>query len=103
MTTAFDAEGYLVDLAAWDPDVARDIAHREGIDLTADHWRVIDVLRAFYAETGVSPATRPLVKLVRERVGADLGTSIALMRLFSGSAAKLAAKIAGLPKPINCL
>ena len=51
---------------------------------------------------------RPLVKLVRERVGPELGSSIALMRLFPpdkmrGGSARLVALIAGLPVPENCL
>ncbi len=35
--------------------------------LGEDHWRVIDVVRRFHAETGVSPSMRPLVKLARQR------------------------------------
>ena len=44
-----------------------------------------------------------LVKLVAARLGATKGNSIYLLSLFPGNPAKLAAKIAGLPRPTNCL
>jgi tRNA 2-thiouridine synthesizing protein E len=44
-----------------------------------------------------------LVKLVRESLGEDKGTSIYLLGLFPGNPAKVAAKIAGLPRPTNCI
>ncbi len=98
-----DKEGFLVDLADWNDATALELAKREGIELTDEHWAVITVLREFHQTTGVSPSMRPLVKLVGERLGAAKGNSIYLLSLFPGSPAKLAAKIAGLPRPTNCL
>ena len=46
---------------------------------------------------------RPLVNLLREQGAADLASSIALLRLFPNSPARLAAKISGLPRPDKCL
>jgi tRNA 2-thiouridine synthesizing protein E len=43
------------------------------------------------------------VSLVKKEFGPDKGRSAYLMRLFHGSPAKTAAKIAGLPRPDNCL
>jgi tRNA 2-thiouridine synthesizing protein E len=103
MSTEFDTEGYLLDLGAWSETVARDVARREGIELTAAHWQIIGVLRDFYELTGVSPPMRPLVKLVRDALGPECGNSIHLLTLFPGSPAKLAAKVAGLPRPTNCV
>jgi tRNA 2-thiouridine synthesizing protein E len=103
MNAEFDTEGYLLDLDVWSEAVAREVARREGIELTGEHWQVIEVLRDFYHRTGVSPSMRPLVKLVREALGPDRGNSIHLLTLFPGSPAKLAAKIAGLPRPTNCV
>lgn len=98
-----DKDGYLADLSDWNESVAADLARRAGIEMTPEHWQIIAVLREFYRATGVSPSMRPLVKLVRERVGPASGTSIHLHTLFPGNAAKLAAKIAGLPRPTNCI
>jgi len=103
MRPALDAEGYLIDLHDWNESVAADLAVRAGVELTPEHWQIVAILRDFYRTTGVSPSMRPLVKLVREHLGQQAGNSIHLHNLFPGNPAKLAAKIAGLPRPTNCL
>lgn len=100
---AFDAEGFLRRLDDWTPDVARQIAAAEQLVLTADHWEVLHLLRDYYREYDSSPAMRPLVKFCALKLGPDKGKSIYLLSLFPGSPAKLGSKIAGLPKPDNCL
>ncbi len=98
-----DEEGYLCALDDWSEEVAEQIALAEGVTLTPDHWAVLEVLRDFYNTFEHAPAMRPFVKAVGQKLGADKGKSIYLMKLFPDSPAKLAAKIAGLPKPTNCL
>jgi len=101
--TAFDREGFLRRLGDWTPDVARQIAAAEQIELTEAHWEIIHLLREYYQEFDSSPAMRPLVKYCGLRLGRDKGRSIYLLALFPGSPAKLGSKLAGLPKPDNCL
>lgn len=98
-----DKEGFLIDPSAWSETVAMEIAAAEGIQLTEAHWEVIRVLRDFYETHEEAPAMRLLVKAVRHHLGEEKGNSIYLMQLFPGSPAKRASKIAGLPKPTNCL
>ncbi|EAR59675.1 TusE/DsrC/DsvC family sulfur relay protein [Neptuniibacter caesariensis] len=98
-----DEEGYLKNLNDWNESVADQIATDEGLSLTPEHWELIHLIREFYATYQLSPAMRPLIKAVKLKYGADKGKSIYLMKLFPGSPAKLLAKIAGLPKPDNCL
>jgi len=98
-----DKEGYLVDLTQWSPEVAEATATLDGLVLTQAHWAVIHLVREFHARTENSPAMRPLVRLVREKLGSEYGNSIYLMQLFPGSPAKRIARIAGLPRPTNCL
>lgn len=98
-----DNDGFLLDLNAWSEEVARQLATDEGIELTEQHWEIIYLLRQFYAEFDLSPAMRPLSKYIRTEIGADKASSIYLLTLFPGSPAKVAAKIAGLPRPENCL
>lgn len=100
---AFDKEGFLRKLDDWSPEVAEQIAAAEGIALTEAHWEVIELLRAYYREFDASPAMRPLVKYCGLKLGPDKGKSIYLLGLFPGSPAKIGSKIAGLPKPENCL
>jgi tRNA 2-thiouridine synthesizing protein E len=100
---ATDAEGYLLNLTHWNQEVATQIASKEGITLTDAHWEIINLIRNFYHAFEHSPAMRPLVKYTEQKLGTTKGKSVYLLALFPGSPAKLAAKIAGLPKPPNCL
>ncbi|MFV3317076.1 TusE/DsrC/DsvC family sulfur relay protein [Pseudomonas sp. NY15374] len=100
---ALDKDGFLVDLEDWSHEVAQALAAREAIALTPDHWEVLELLRQFYDEYQLSPATRPLIKYTALKLGPDKGNSPHLNRLFNGTPAKLAAKLAGLPKPTNCI
>jgi tRNA 2-thiouridine synthesizing protein E len=101
--SAFDKEGFLRNLADWNPAVATAIAATEKIELTPAHWEILHLLRAYYLEYESSPAMRPLVRYCAIKLGPDKGKSIYLMSLFPGSPAKIGSKIAGLPKPDNCL
>ena len=100
---AIDDEGYLLNLQDWNEQVAEAIARQENIKLLTAHWEVIHLLRQFYQRHQMSPATRALINLVKRDLGKDKGRSVYLMRLFRGSPAKTANKIAGLPKPDNCI
>ena len=100
---AFDKEGFLRDLDDWTPEVAAQIATGEGIQLTPAHWEVLNLLRTYYSQYDASPAMRPLVKYCALKLGIEKGKSIYLLGLFPGSPAKIGSKIAGLPKPDNCL
>ena len=100
---SLDKDGYLSELDDWSKPVAEALAEREELQLTGAHWEIITLLREFYAEFQLSPATRPLIKYVALKLGPEIGNSLHLNRLFKGTPAKLAAKLAGLPKPTNCL
>jgi len=97
-----DKDGYLRNLDDWSPEVADKLAAEIGLTLNAAHWEVIDTLRAFYKAHGLSPATRPFVKLIARELGPEKGRSIYLMKLFPGNPALITSKIAGLPRPSNC-
>ncbi len=100
---ALDKDGFLVNLEDWSPATAQGLATREGIALTPDHWEILSLLRTFYQEYQLSPATRPLIKYAALKLAPEKGNSAHLNRLFNGTPAKLAAKLAGLPKPTNCI
>ncbi len=100
---ARDKEGYLRNLEDWSDQIAETIANDDAIRLSANHWEIIYLLRRYYTRYQMSPATRALITYVKRELGPDKGKSTYLMRLFGGSAAKTAAKIAGLPKPDNCI
>lgn len=103
-----DPEGYLLDLSAWSPALAEALAADEELSLSDAHWELIELIRGFYQEFDHSPAMRPLVKYISLHLGKEKGKSIYLMQLLppnqkTGSPPKRLARIAGLPKPDNCL
>lgn len=99
----FDKEGFLIDLSDWQESLAQSIAAAEGIELSAEHWRLIRLARDYYGQFDISPEMRPFVKWVAQHLGPEKGKSLYLLSLFPNSPAKLISKIAGLPKPPNCL
>jgi tRNA 2-thiouridine synthesizing protein E len=98
-----DEEGYLVNLSEWTEELAREIAKAEKIEMTDNHWEVVNFLRDYYNEYQIAPAVRVLTKAIGKKLGAEKGTSQYLYELFPYGPAKQACKIAGLPKPTGCV
>ena len=97
-------EGFLEDANQWTPEVGCQIAADDQIELSEKHWEIIEFLRGFYKSHEMSPpSNRLFVKAVKEALGEEKGNSIYLMQLFPGTPAKTACRIAGLPRPTNCL
>jgi tRNA 2-thiouridine synthesizing protein E len=92
-----DAEGFLTDPEQWNERIAQEIARESGIpELTDRHWLVVRFMRNRYLETGTAPSIRAL--------GKESGVPVKeLYELFPKGPAKLAAKIAGIPKPRGCI
>jgi TusE/DsrC/DsvC family sulfur relay protein len=90
-------EGFFEDPNAWTEDMAVELAREQGIDpLTDRHWQVINFMRKEYFEKGTGPTVRVL--------GKASGVSVKeLYQLFPKGPAKMAAKIAGIPKPRGCI
>jgi dissimilatory sulfite reductase related protein len=98
-----DEEGYLQDISVWSEEMALEIAKSENVELTPEHWEVINFLRNYYAEYQIAPAVRILLKEMKKNFGAEKGDQKYLYRLFPYGPAKQACKIAGLPKPTGCI
>ena len=96
-TVELNDEGFLVDPSQWTDEMAVELARREGINpLTERHWQIIRFMREQYETTGTGPTVRVL--------GKTSGVSIKeLYQLFPKGPAKVAAKIAGIPKPRGCI
>jgi len=92
-----DPEGFFVHPEQWTEEMAPVLARESGIDpLTDRHWEVIRFMRNAYLERGTAPSVRTL--------GKASGVPIKeLYQLFPKGPAKLAAKIAGIPKPRGCI
>jgi TusE/DsrC/DsvC family sulfur relay protein len=91
-------EGFLVNSAQWNKEVAEFFALKEEniATLTEDHWAVINFIREYYLENNLAPMVRKVCKTT----GFQLKY---IYELFPSGPAKGAAKIAGLPKPDGCV
>lgn len=102
-TITLDDDGYLQQLEDWSPEVAEALAAQFGITLSEAHWEILHLIRTFYDHYQLSPANRALVRYAAQQLGPKKGNSQHLNLLFHGSPARTAARLAGLPKPTNCL
>jgi TusE/DsrC/DsvC family sulfur relay protein len=95
-TLEYDDDGYMVDANAWTPEIGEAIASVLEIKLTDRHWDVINFARKEFAANGDAPSLR--------QISTSGGVPTReLYELFPGGPAKIAAKIAGLPKPTGCI
>ncbi|GAB5557317.1 MAG: TusE/DsrC/DsvC family sulfur relay protein [Schleiferiaceae bacterium] len=91
----FNPEGYLTDLEQWNPEVARVLAQEEGIELTEDHWKVLDYLQDQYKKE---------IPLTIRRVGkSGVVTIKEFYQLFPKGPLKISSRLAGIPKPASCI
>ena len=90
-------DGFFVDRSIWTEEMVPELAAREGIDPVTDgHWQVIRFMRKEYLEKGTGPSVRAL--------GKTSGVNVKeLYQLFPKGPAKIAARIAGIPKPKGCV
>lgn len=105
-TIPLDKEGFLKNLDDWSEKIAQSIAEQEAIELSDEHWQIITLTRCFYQRFERSPNMRALVNYLKQSLPEQekqKASSIYLLKLFPDSPAKRVCKIAGLPKPENCL
>jgi len=102
-TVEADDEGYITDISLWSPELAVLIAEKDNIEMGEDHWEVVSFLRNYYEEYRIAPAIRVLTRAIKDTLGPDKGNSRYLYKLFPDGPAKQGCKIAGLPKPTNCI
>ena len=98
-----DEEGYLANITEWEPGVAEVMSKEDGLELTDEHWDIINFLREYYEEYQIAPAVRVLTKAVGKKMGKEKGNSKYLYGLFPYGQAKQACRYAGLPKPTGCV
>lgn len=95
--------GNLIDLHRWNSHLADFMAKKEGIELSKDHWEVIDFLREFYFSYGLSPMVKIIMKHIEEDVSKDKANKEFLYSLFPKGPARQGSRIAGLPEPQGCI
>jgi len=93
-----NSKGYLINFDAWNKDFAIEKAKEHSLELTECHWLIINFLRRYYLEYGISPDPREIIKKLGKEITHDEPCSRKRLEgLFSSGGCKLACKIAGLP------
>jgi tRNA 2-thiouridine synthesizing protein E len=96
-------QGFLVNVEDWNEEVAEHLAEANHIQLTPEHWEIILFIRNYYYKFKHLPNARLFTKAIAKELGESKGNSRYLHRLFPDGPLKHACKLAGLPKPPNCL
>lgn len=103
-TLSLDQDGHLTDHHLWTPAIAQTLADTLEITLTEVHYRILEQVRLFFDTYHHSPSTRPLIKHLAQSLPDDHIDNAKLQSLFNtGLVARHVNRIAGLPKPPNCL
>lgn len=93
---AFKPDGHLADPATWTRTLAENIAAVEGVPLTAERWKLVEVARTEFEEKKVAPNIRRLTQI------SGLSTKD-IFALFPKAPGRTIARIAGTPKPAGCI
>ena len=91
-----DDEGFLADFRDWNKVWAEYASRNEEIELTEEHWAVVNALQNYYRENCIPP----MVKLLPRLTGLKLKD---IYELFPSGPGRGACKIAGLGKPHGCI
>lgn len=100
---ALDNEGYLLFPDDWDIEVARQMANRINVDMTEEHWAVVNFVRDHFELNQSVPEARFTLKAMQQSLGKDKGTRKYLYQLFPYGYAQQACKIAGMRKPLKLM
>lgn len=103
MDFALDQDGHLVDYQIWDETVAQVLAESLSLQLSPWHINVLMAVRQFYFEFGHAPSTRPLIKYLNKTFDANLDNAMLQQKFNTGLVARHLSRLAGIPKPANCL
>ncbi|MEO8848979.1 MAG: TusE/DsrC/DsvC family sulfur relay protein [Casimicrobiaceae bacterium] len=98
-TVPTDDEGYLIEPADWNREIAGQMARQEHIVLTDAHWAVIGFMREYFEQHQIAPDARHVIKFLARYRGEDSGGRNELFKLFPYGYVKQACRIAGMRRP----
>lgn len=97
------SNGHLLELEDWSRETGLVLAENENISMTDAHWEIIEFLRNYYDEFGLTPNIRLLAKVLSKQFGPEKGSQKYLYQLFPKGPSYQGCLIAGLPIPRDCL
>ncbi len=87
-----DDDGFLVDPQKWDVIVAKELARKQNIEMTGNHWMLITAIRRHFERNGVVPTYHDILN----RTGLKKEE---LFKMFPSGRLRGAFILAGVPKP----
>lgn len=104
-TIETDEEGYLLNRADWNMEVAAAIAQAENLEMTETHWGLVEAVRNAYKKNRQHLSGNELVHMLGNHLTESAhetrkDVNAFLYKLFPHSPEKQLAKIAGLQKPL---
>ncbi len=99
MSIAKDQDGFLLDPDDWSKDLALEIAKSENLELTKDHWYLINVIRDYYYKHNAVPELRKILKQLKAELGEEKSTRKYIYSLFPYGYGQQGCKIAGMRQP----
>lgn len=100
---AVDMHGFLVDPDDWNLQVALKQAELADVEMTDDHWLVVNYIRDQYEYSSCVPEARHLLKHMKEKLGEERATRKYLYKLFPYGYAIQACRIAGTRVPLKTM
>lgn len=94
-TVEVNEEGYLKNLDEWNKEIGAELAKEVEIEMTEDHWKVVDYLQDQYKKE---------IPLTIRKIGkSGVVTIKEFYALYPKGPLKISSKIAGIPKPASCI
>ena len=98
MSIERDGDGFLIRMCDWTDEVMREMMEADGVELTEEKVKHIELAREMYADTSMVPRVK------------DFGKALGMDRKAKGlyeewktGPMKQIAKYGGLPKPTGCV
>ncbi|MEZ5011908.1 MAG: TusE/DsrC/DsvC family sulfur relay protein [Bacteroidales bacterium] len=88
-------EGYFTNPSQWTKEIAAEVAKEEGLELTDQHYAVLEYLRKRHTDGEALS-----IRSINKSGVVDVKT---FYQLFPGAPLKKSTKIAGIPKPASCV
>lgn len=100
---AIDMHGFLTEPNDWNKLVALKQADLCGVEMSDDHWLVVNYIREQYEYSSCVPEARHLLKHMKEKLGQERATRKYLYKLFPYGYAIQACRIAGTRVPLKTM
>ena len=100
---AVDMHGFLIDPEEWDREVALKQANLCQVEMSDEHWVVVNYIREKYEYSSCVPEVKHLLKHMNEQLGEKRSTQKYLYKLFPYGYAIYACRIAGMRVPLKTM